>query len=115
MALQKTTIQTTAPYYFQDGTPYSGARLTYRLSKDDVDSLTLSVVIAGDDEYVVFDANGLLPAGFGLWSNTRGTAGSKWIFSITMSGKVIAGPVEVTLGLTTIELTTLLSIPKFPN
>jgi hypothetical protein len=91
----QTQIRTSNPYYAQDGSPMAGLKLVYYLERDDVDRLTGSLIVKQPEQFVLFDSNGQLPINFGVWPNSRGTNGSRWMFGLTQGATVVQAPVPV--------------------
>lgn len=110
--LPTTTVLTTNSYLIANGKPLAGARLNYKLDRPELDTALAAYVYPIADQYVTFDTDGKLPAGFGLWPNSRGNQGSRWILSITYGNPlaVIVAPVSVVVPVAaSVELTTLFS------
>lgn len=112
MPLVTTAIITTTPWFVQNNTPLAGAKLMYRLSADDIDTATNAVIVAKDFDCVIFDNLGSLPPLFGLWPNSRGSAGTSWIIGLKWDDErwvIEPRTVKVPVSSTPLELTTLLA------
>jgi hypothetical protein len=109
--LTKTSIATTNPFFAQDGTPLSGALITYELDRDDFDLATKSYIHAGPEQTWALDTAGLLPTDAALWPNTRGTTGSRWKIGIRVGKEWYQQPILVSVpeSVTPIQLADLLT------
>lgn len=110
--LPVTLVTTTSSFLLANGKPLAGARLNYTLDRPELDTALATAVVPLADQYVSFDTDGKLPAGFGLWANSRGNQGSRWILTITYGNPFVPlfPPMSVIVPVAaSVELTTLLA------
>jgi hypothetical protein len=88
MPVTRTIVNTGTPFFTPDGELYANKTVTFQLVKADT-LRPISLLDAVSGEFVVSKliettttAAGLLPAGFDLWPNTRGTAATYYQVSL---------------------------------